>query len=158
MIFLDHTVAIRLYPAIGTVYNGELALEISCKMLDWQLSALAQVCSSFVPSLSTLETLDISEIRYQGSKLQDKFENTQWLELLHPFTAVKVLYASARFGPKIAHTLQELTEERVTEVLPVVRRLFLAGFRSSRVGSEAMGPFITARQRFGHPVAVHYQE
>ena len=37
-------------------------------------------------------------------------ESTQWLELLFPFTYVKNLYLSKRFGLRIALALQKLIE------------------------------------------------
>ena len=67
-------------------HDGEspkpLQLCISCKPLDWQLSAAAQVLNSFLSSLPTLETLEITVNR---GDWQGDIEVTQWLELLHPF-------------------------------------------------------------------------
>jgi hypothetical protein len=56
---------------------------------------------------------------------EDDIEKSQWLELLHPFTAVKDLHISQVLTPQIAHALQELVGERVTEVLPALHGLFL---------------------------------
>ena len=36
-----------------------LDLEISCELLDWQLSAFTQVLNSLLSSLQTLESLEI---------------------------------------------------------------------------------------------------
>jgi len=52
-----------------------LTLSISCKPLDWQLSALLQVLNSFLPSLSTLESLRIT---IDQEDWQDKTEVIQW--------------------------------------------------------------------------------
>ena len=62
------------------------SLSISCKPLDWQLSALPQVLNSFLPSLSTLESL---EIKVYHEDWQDEIEVIQWQEFLHPFISVK---------------------------------------------------------------------
>ena len=70
----------------------EVVLQISCRQSDWQLSSLVQVCSSTVlqPLIPVMERLYILE---NGSlDWQDDIENSQWLELFHPFTAVKDLY------------------------------------------------------------------
>ena len=40
---------------------GSLEVKITCRELDWQISALEQVCTSCLPSLSMLEDLYISE-------------------------------------------------------------------------------------------------
>jgi hypothetical protein len=45
---------------------------------------------------------------------QDDIEDSQWLEVLHPFTAVKYLYLSQTFAPRIAPALQELAGEVIT--------------------------------------------
>ena len=85
---------------------------------------------------------------------QDDIENSQWLELLHPFTAVKDLYISQEFTPRIAPALQELVGERVTEVLPALQTLFLEEPLPSGPVQETIGQFVAARQLAGHPIAV----
>jgi len=81
-------------------------------------------------------------------------ESGQWLELLYSFSTVKDLYLDREFVPRIAPTLQELVGERVTEVLPALQSLFLEGFQQSGPDQEAIRPFIAARQRANHPVAI----
>jgi hypothetical protein len=66
-------------------------------------------------------------------------DNTQWLELFQPFTAVKILYVSKIFVSCIATTVQDLSGERVTGVLPALETHFLGK------GSEAVERFVTAR-------------
>jgi hypothetical protein len=87
----------------------------------------------------------------------DDIENSQWLELLQPFTAVMYLYLSQEFAPHIAHALQELSRERVTEVLPALHSLFLEEpdpSEDSRPVQESIGQFVSARYLAGHPIAV----
>jgi hypothetical protein len=55
---------------------------------------------------------------------QDDIDSSQWLELLHPFTAVKELHIS-KFTQSIAPALQELIGERGTEVLLALQSLLL---------------------------------
>jgi len=85
-------------------------------------------------------------------------ENTQWLELLYPFFAVKDLVLSEKLVQLIAPALQDLTEERVTEVLPALQNLVLQGPEASGPVEDDIGRFIAARQLSGHPVTVHHQE
>ena len=133
-----------------------LELEISCKPLDWQLSALAQVFNSLSSSFLTLENLNIVVSREDR---QDKIETTQWREFLHPFASVKnmTLQFKGSVG-LVAPALQELSEERATEVLPALQNLFLRtyGWRPSGPVKQAIEQFITTRQLHGHPVTVQY--
>ena len=80
--------------------------------------------SSLLP-FSTLKRLGIKENRFSPPHWQGDVENTQWLELLRSFTALKELYLDERFTPLVAPALQELTRERVTEVLPELQNLFI---------------------------------
>ena len=128
-----------------------LRLEISCKQPNWQLSSLAQVCGSiFIPAI---EHLYIQEVAGSALSWQDHIETGQWLELLHRLTALKDLYISQEFMPRIAPTLQELVGGRVTEVLPALQTLFLEGTLPSGV-QETIDKFVAARELAGHPIAV----
>ena len=114
------------------------SLSISCKPLDWQLSALPQVLNSFLSSLSTLESLEIS-VRHED--WQGEIEVIQWREFLHLFTAVKQMSlkdeASARL---IAPALRELAGERATEVLPALQNLSLTTSGWSRSPLRSSSP------------------
>ena len=138
---------------------GALQLEISCRKSDWQLSSLAQICSSsftqtLVPMVERL-SVEIGQ-EYSDELWQDDIEDSQWLELLRPFTAVKDLYISEKFTPYIAPALQALSGESVTEVLPALQSLFLERYTSgySKLVQDSIGQFVSARQLSGHPIAV----
>jgi hypothetical protein len=85
---------------------------------------------------------------------QDDFENSQWLEFLHPFAAVKSLYISRRLAQRIAPALQELVGEGVTEVLPALKTLFFEEPLPSGRVKKAIGQFVAARQLASRPIAV----
>jgi hypothetical protein len=93
-----------------------LRLEISCRKFDWQLSALAQVCNSCLATLSSLERLTVCTNQYLPPHWQDDIENTQWLELLCPFTTVKDLYLSnevaLRVAPAVASTARAIATSK----------------------------------------------
>jgi len=78
------------------------------------------------------------------------------LDLLRPFTAVKDLYLSKQFVPRIAPALQELAGGRTTDLLPTVQNIFLEGFQPSGLDQEieGIGQFISARQLTNRPVAI----
>lgn len=84
------------------------------------------------------------------------WKNTQWLELLHLFTAVKNLYLSWEIVPSIVPILQELVEERLTEVLPNMQSIFLEDLEESRLVPETIRHFVTARQLSHCPIAISY--
>ena len=135
-----------------------LELKISCGTSDWQLSALAQVCNSCLPALPSLECLRIRVSRYLSSHWEDDMENTQWLELLHPFVTIKDLYLSKKVAPHVASALQELSEGRVTEVLPALQSIFIDGLQTSGLVQEVYQKFVTARGRqvSSSPVAIRH--
>ena len=113
--FNNRDVEVILWAQDGMDNNDAelLELQIACNPLDWQLSAVAQVLNSLLPSLPTLETLEIVVDR---DDWQGEIEVTQWQEFLHPFTFVKemtlVREGSVRL---VTPALQELARERPTE-------------------------------------------
>ena len=133
---------------------SHLEVAIPCEELDWQVSSVEQVFTSCLPSLPLLDDLYISESQYQQPDWQDNIENTLWLELLHPFTAVENLYLSEDFARRIVPALQELDGGRATEVLPTLKNISLEGLQPSGSVQEAIGQFVATRQAAGDPVVV----
>ncbi len=76
-------------------------------------------------------------------------DNTRWLRLFQPFTAVKDLYLCEEPALYVVRALQELTVQRSTEVLPALQSIFIRGHQPSGVLHESTEPFIAARQLFG---------
>ena len=155
--FYDHRAEVIFSLQEGMAVHEGLFLEISCTPSDWQLSSLAEVCSSSLPPLYTLEHL---KILWRRSYWQSDTESTQWLELLRPFRAVKNLVLSRGSALLVAPALRELAGESMIEVLPMLENLHLEGpKRLKRVKeAEAIRQFIAARQLSGHLVAVLYHE
>jgi hypothetical protein len=85
---------------------------------------------------------------------QDDIESEHWLELLHPFTAVKNLYISSIFTPRIVPAMRKLVRERATDVLPALETLFLEGTPPLGPVLETIGQFVVARQLANRPVAI----
>jgi hypothetical protein len=135
----------------GVVGKG-LRLEISCRPLDWQLSALAQICSSSFPRtlICSLEHLYICDDELSRPLWKDDIENGQWLELLRSFTAVQNLHLSRELTPRIVPALQELVKEGMTEVLPALQCLCLEE-QPSGLTQETILQFLTARPRSSTP-------
>jgi hypothetical protein len=160
MTFSDHNVKLLLHTTLGHSEYSEVNLTILCKPSDWQLSSLTQICDSPFFSIN-LENLEICEPLSRlwnsrsRSSWQEDVENIQWLDLLHPFTTVKSLSLSRDFTPRVVPALQELSGERIMDVLPALQRIFLFESSLSGLVKEAFEQFPTARQLSGHPVAVN---
>ena len=120
-------------------------VKILCRVPDWQLSSMAQICTSFLPFLSTPEHLYIHEDPPSPLDWKDGIENTEWLELLVPFTAVKNLYLSEEFQLRIAPALQEITGGGIAEVLSTLQNIYLKDYPSSKPIHEAFSQFISVR-------------
>jgi hypothetical protein len=129
-------------------------LSISCGKLDWQLSSLAQVLSELSSFLAIYMVENLYVKLWHGSYWQDDVEIEQWLEICHPFTAVKNLYISERFTQHITSALQEFVGEIVTDSLPALESLFVEELEPSGPVQEAIGKFVAARVLSGHPIAV----
>jgi F-box-like len=155
IVFFDNSTAcIRLGYWTSESDEDELIIYIPCREPDWQLSSIEQICNSSLHPLSIVEDLiiehDYSKLFWQD----DAIENTLWLQLLLPFTAVINLYLFKEFAPGIAAALQELVEGRITEVLPSLENIFVRGLETLGPFQENIGQFAAARQRSGHPIAI----
>jgi hypothetical protein len=155
-VFFSDSFAIVNFTSL-TSNDDLLHVGILCRDLDWQVSSVEQVCTSSLPSLSTLENLYIIEGASSQTHGQDNIENALWLELLHPFRAVKNLYLSEGLALRIVPALQVLVGSRATEVLPTLRNIFLeriGPWTPSRPVEEGTQQFVAARQFTGDPIAV----
>jgi hypothetical protein len=148
-----------IFPRAGTS-DRALQLGILCEQSDWQLSSLAQVCTSSFPHafIPAVEHLSVLEETHSPPHWQDDIESSQWLELLHPFTSVKNLYLSKEFAPRIAPSFQELVGRRATQALPALEKLFFEEIHLSRRVGKAIGKFVAARRLSDHPIAISQWE
>jgi hypothetical protein len=153
LIFRSREALVELRDRPESFDNRMVEVTILCQVLNWQLSSLAQICASSLRPLLTMENLYI-DLPYSQLDWKDDIEDTEWLDLLQPFTAVKNLYLSKQFVPRIAPALQELTGGRTTEVLPALQNVFLRGFQPSEPVQEGIARFISARQLINRPVDI----
>ena len=126
----------------------------SCRELDRPISFIKKVCDSSLHPLSKVEDLYI-DYRYSNIFWDNyAIENTIWLELLLPFTAVKNLYLCKEFAPCIAAALQELVGTRITEVLPSLQNISVEVLESSGPFQENIEQFVATRQLSNHSIAI----
>ena len=149
-------VRLRSRTSESTFDADDLSIDIGviCIETDWQLSSIEQVCNSSLPPCSTVEVLYIDHDYRRLVWKNDAIENTLWLQLLLPFTAVKNLYLSKQFAPGIAVALQDVVAGRITVVMPSLQNIFVEALEPSGPFQENIAQFVTARQLSGHPVAI----
>ena len=133
---------------------GHLEIAILCREQDWQLSFIEQVCNSSLPSVPTVEDLYIDRRYVPLVWKNDAIDDTLWLQLLLPFTAVKNLYLSKEFTPGIAAALRELVRSRITDALPNLQTILVEELEPSGPLQKIIGQFVAARQLSDHPVIV----
>jgi hypothetical protein len=121
---------------------------------DWQLSSVAQICNSSLPFPSPVEDLSIGHEYLQRVWKNDAIENTHWVQLLLPFTAVKKLCLPKKYAPGVAAALKELVGSRITEVLPSLQSISVEGLKPTGPLQKNFAQFAAARQLSGHPVAI----
>jgi hypothetical protein len=101
--------------------SGTLEIEILYGDPNSQVLRIAGICSS-LPPVSTVEVL---YIEYQTIMWKNvAIEDTLWLDLLLPFSAVKNLHLSREIEIGITAALQENYESELTEVLPNLQNIF----------------------------------
>ena len=151
--FDDRTASVKLLPRTFSFDDG-IRINISCGEPDLQLWSVGQVCNSFLPPPPAVEDLYI-EHEYRRLLWENSaIENTLWLELLLPFTAVKNLYLSEAFAPDVAAALQELVGTRITEVLPSLQNIFVEELEPWGPFHEDIEQFAAARQLSNHPIGI----
>ena len=69
---------------------------------------------------------------------------------------VKNLYLSVEFVPRIAATLKELVTSRVTEILPSLQNIFVAGLDPSGPLQGDIERYVAARQLSDNPIAISH--
>jgi hypothetical protein len=88
---------------------------------------MAQVLDQISARLSDVDRLEINagpDWQLAGNQNMD---NTHWVKLLLPFTAVETLRVSEEFAESVADAFQEMTVSMATQVLPALGSLYLEG-------------------------------
>ena len=132
-----------------------LRLQIPCKQLDWQLSAMAQVCGQFSPILRRVETVGIDTT--QPSSSQDDVDSEQWLEIVRSFGGARDFWVGAGLMTDILSVLGQADSGHTTvAVLPVLRHIRVENPTGLKEPSlDTLWSFITSRSQSGRPVQVN---
>ena len=151
----DSTASVKFSSA--SKLNARLNVRISCRELDWQLSFLEQVCTSSLPTLSTLQDLYMWG-RPWPQDWKDIIDYAQWLELLHSFATVKNLYLSRELAPCVVPSLQDLVGGRTAEEFSNLQNIFVEQLEESGPVQEGIRKFVSARRVSSHPITVSRSE
>ena len=147
--FFSHWVTFNMYPDENypSSNSGSATITISCEGVDWQVSHIAQVLTYFTDTLSNVVYL---KLNVEPEDLQLKgMDDVEWEHLLRQCSIVQTLQVSQELAGHVAHALEHIAEETVTEVLPSLTLIHLAGQPASSTEN-----FITARKLSGLPVRV----
>lgn len=130
--------------------NASLLLESWHGQPGFQLSPLVQLCTSSILQalIPTVEHLAIFGTTFSRVPWQDPIALRLWRELLQPFAAVKDLYVGTKIAPHIVIFRQELVEESVLELFPVLQNIFLDK------SPEGIEQFVAARELANRPISV----
>jgi hypothetical protein len=137
--------------------SNDWRVQISLDESDLPPSSITRVCTRCLPPLPTVVILrldDFTEDPDADLDWKEDIDAEEWLELLRPFTGVKNLYIPGDFQQDVASALQELVGGRTMQVLPSLQKIFLETFKPSGPFQKAIGQFVAARRRSGHPIAV----
>jgi F-box-like len=167
--FMPYGVNIRLWveerPQRDSLNLKPFKLEIIEAAPTRQVSFTAQICTQFSSLLSSVTRLNIgsdkSFLAFGDSGFERLMDNTEWLVLVRPFTAVRTLHMYGKVQLFMVSALRGHAGESVGAVLPKLHNLyapkFYCDFRDVPV-EQAIERFITARQHSGRPVTVHQPE
>ena len=155
VVFSGGNISVRVPSPTQTLGRTVLSVGISHNNPNWWPSSLAQLLTSTLPLFLTVEHL---YMRLPPPHWQ-LTEDSEWLELLRPFTAVKNIYLSKKIALRIGPALQELgSDERVTKELPALQNIFWADIQPTESVQQAIQYFAYTRWLSGRPVAVHRWE
>ena len=130
---------------------NHLHLAVSCRHVDWQVSAAAQIFNALVPILSITESLALGYEEHDlSSEQHNEINRMQWRNLLRPFNGVKALHIPGNLISHLSHSLQLENEESPLELLPELLELMY--YKEGT--SDTFTPFINARQIAGRPVVL----
>ena len=163
--FIDRSVGSELIPSrrahislhstrvAFTLYRGEnypgwdlppVETTIFPNLFRCRIPETAKVLSQFSPTLYAVVHLQI-EINAQS--LMERAHDADWLHLFCQFPAMQILDVSGYLSNYVALALKDITMERVPEVFPSLRLIFLEGKPASSVET-----IITSRRFSDRPV------
>jgi len=169
------TASTALQPSEQQSQSPDISLNVSCARLDFQVSAMAQICSGLSGAgahlLSPVEEFMLGfhqdelseEWRGEGEEVVDP---SLWRAVLTPFRQTRTLRVHVALAADLERALRppQLRAADGPEqelLLPELRTIVLLHGDDERVlagASEALSVFVDERNRAGHPVRVEPQD
>jgi hypothetical protein len=120
--------------------------------LDWQVSAVAQICNSLNQIFSAVEHLTLqNEVHSQSSEEHNEVDRIEWRKILRSFSNVKTLRVKDGLDKEIARCLQLEDGELPLDLLPELHELTCSGSRDT---GDLFTSFINARQDAGRSITL----
>jgi hypothetical protein len=155
--FFDNRVAFTMHRHATHPSSGwrPITTTILCEGIGWQVWHMAHVLSQFSATLSNVVHLKLKAHPGEDDRQLEDRDDVEWQHLLHQFPAVQTLHVSQGLAGHVSLALEEVAGEVVTEVLPSLDLVCLAGQPAS-----SMEKFVASRQLSDteRPVAVVYTE
>lgn len=150
-VFYADRVTVDVFPHRGATAHS-FRLEVSCRDLDQQVAAAAQIFGGLREMISAVEYLFL-EVRARSTWLgtSNEADRRNWRALLEPFGNVKTLCVSNDFLTQFSRCLQVGDGGSPMELLPEMTQL---EYNANRIAGDAFDSFIDARKNAGHPVTL----
>ena len=152
LIFAGDRVRVRLSQCQPGQF-GQRMVDVQI-LTNRHLLTLTKICTLPLRPLLTMENLFIDADISSPIVWEWDIENTEYLDLLLPFTAVKNLYVPHIFSPRLGLALKDVTGGRTTEILPALQNVLLEKLEPSDRIRGGIAQFVSARQLTNHPVAI----
>ena len=159
-----HHVNIKLYQLEWTNPPRAKTLELGIQdkyeseESGWQVSCIAQICTQSFSLLPCITELDILDDPFFSDLIDFEalMDVREWLELFHPFIAVRILRFSGELQSHVVSSLQELTMESVMEVLPALQSIYIRKYSGDEYHDEqqSIELFFAQCQHSGHSVSL----
>lgn len=122
ILFYHEAVAVFVYPHVeARLVNFNV--EVTCKHLDWQVSAMAQIVNNLRSSFHAVEDLALDHrVHTLSSEMHNQADRTHWRQLLGSFRNVKTLSVHRGIVGELSRSLR-LDGEPALEVLPELQEL-----------------------------------
>ena len=132
-------------------------IQISCKQLDWQLSSMAQVCTTFSPFAFGVQRLVFDTNSW--SREQDDVNGEQLLQLFRSFGGARNLSIAGELATGLLRALRPTDEGYTTDtvVLPALRNLCVQKpVPLDWPFWDAAKSLFTSRRLSNHPIELLY--
>jgi hypothetical protein len=149
-IFHHEAVTVFIFPSVNVgTWNFSFDINVYCRLLDWQVSSMAQIFNVLGPLFSNVVDLTLNYREHTSlSEWQNQVDCTQWHELLGSFRNVKTLRIHNGLVRDLSHCLQ-LDGEPLSELLSKLTEII---YPVGSVNDKIFSAFINEHEVASQPV------